>query len=262
MAIKITNTRESNTHVKLLVYGASGVGKTRLCATAPNPIIISSEDRLMSLKKHNLPVIKIEENDDFKKAYELITTNPKFNRFDTICVDSISDIAEKILENLQSGKTKQGNKIHGLAAYGEMAKILLPLIKKFIAIPDKHIYFIAKAEVQKDEHSGMVSWMPFLPGNVVPTQLPYLFDQSFFMQTIEDSQGKLIRVLHTRDNLQWRAKDHSGNLPEKIPAILGELTLTKIFQKTLEEAQKPEPKEEAKQDSEEPKPNDQTLKEK
>ena len=58
--IKITSTKDFYLRgIKCLVYGESGVGKTVLCSTAPDPIIISAESGLLSLRKKDIPVIEI-----------------------------------------------------------------------------------------------------------------------------------------------------------------------------------------------------------
>lgn len=52
MALKWTTTDRASISqgVKMLVYGASGSGKTGLCATLPAPLIISAEGGLLRLR--------------------------------------------------------------------------------------------------------------------------------------------------------------------------------------------------------------------
>ena len=57
MAIKLHSTKDVTVNgVKMMVYGASGVGKTRLTTTCPNPIIISAEKGLLSLADYDFSV--------------------------------------------------------------------------------------------------------------------------------------------------------------------------------------------------------------
>ena len=44
MAIKFTTTAQATEHVKCLVYGEAGIGKTVLTSTAPKPIITNCMD--------------------------------------------------------------------------------------------------------------------------------------------------------------------------------------------------------------------------
>ena len=75
MALRILSTEGygRDAGVKVLVYGAPGAGKTRLCATAPKPFILSAESGLLSLRKEKLPyqVLSTEKasSKDGRKAY-------------------------------------------------------------------------------------------------------------------------------------------------------------------------------------------------
>ena len=152
MAIKLTTTSKSSNYVKCLIYGRSGVGKTLLSRTAEKAVIISSEKGLLSLKEYNIPVIMINNHDDLEEAYQLILTSPKAKNIETVVLDSISDIGETILSYFQKNPV-DGN-THPQAAYGDYAKVLLPLIKKFRDLPNRHVYFIAKSKRVKDDYSG------------------------------------------------------------------------------------------------------------
>ena len=239
MAIRLTTTAESTNHVKCLVYGESGVGKTTLSKTSPNPIIISSENRLLSLKGEKIPVIIIKNHEDLEEALEFIVTNKKAERFQTVVLDSISDIAETILAWFKKNPV-DGN-THPQAAYGSMADTLLPLIKKFRDLEGKHVYFIAKAKRTKDDYSGITSWGPSMPGQQLGPGLPYLFDFVLPMRIGETDKGKKYRYLQTEEDIQWLAKECSGNLnPIEKP------DLTKLFDKAL--SQKPKKVKETKKE--------------
>ena len=233
MAIKFTTTEMASEFIKCLVYGRSGIGKTPLIATAPKPLIISSEKGLLSLKGKNIPVMMIENHEDLEEAYDFITTNPKAKNFETIALDSISDIAEAVLAYFKKNP-KDGN-THPQAAYGSMADELLPLIKKFRDIPDKHVYFIAKSKLMKDDYTGITSWMPMMPGQQLGPGLPYLFDFVLAMRDAETESGAKYAYLQTKGDIQYIAKDRSNKLN-----AIEEPHLTKLFNKALgKKTQKP-----------------------
>jgi hypothetical protein len=232
MAIKFITTKDANRYVKIFIYGPSGVGKTRLISTAPNPVVISTEKRLMSLQQFDIPGMEVESPRDFEEAYNIIAADSQFKGCQTVCIDSISDIAETAIDFFQRGKSSKGNKIHGQEAYAKLGDFMLPLIKKFRDLPGKHVYFISKVLAEQDGKSELVYYRPLIPGRILKAQLPHLFDLVLFMQEAEDSQKARKSVLYTQNSLQWNAKDHSGRLDPIESPHLGA-----IFQKAL--GQKP-----------------------
>lgn len=208
MAIKLTTTREAaKVHgVKMLVYGKAGYGKTRLCATAPNPIIISAESGLLSLRDTDIPVIEIQTVEDLSAAYNFVTTDPNGLQFATICLDSITEIAEQILSNAKK-QVKDPRQ-----AYGELIEKMTDTLKAFRDLQGRHIYFSAKQEPTKDELNGTITYGPSMPGTKLGVQLPYLFDEVFQLGKGKQNDGTEYSFLRTRPDFQYEAKDRSGAL--------------------------------------------------
>jgi hypothetical protein len=98
MAIKIKTTASLAANgVKLLCYGQSGAGKTSLIPTLPNPIILSAEGGLLSIKGADLPYIEVASMEDLKEAYLWLTESAEADGFQSVALDSISEIAEVVL---------------------------------------------------------------------------------------------------------------------------------------------------------------------
>ena len=222
MALKFTTTSEGGHFASVLVYGPSGVGKTRMAATAPKPIIISSEKKLISLKDYKIPVILIENYLDLEEAYTFVTTNKKAEQFQTIVVDSISDIAETILTDFKNDPRTND---HGQAAYGHLADKLGPMIKKFRDIRNKHKYFIAKSRMVEDVYTKVNMFVPSLPGRVLPDNISYEFDYVFALRIGETETFKKYRYLQTQPCMQWAAKGNDSLAAMEKP------DLTSIFKK-------------------------------
>lgn len=203
MALNFTTTSKAGESVNILVYGRSGVGKTVLCATTPNPIIISTESGLMSISEFDIPVIEVTTLQDLKDAYDFVTTDPKGKKFDTICLDSISDIAESVLTDL-----KAQNK-DGRAAYGKLADEIAGQIRKFRDIK-RNVYFIAKAELYQNA-SGVECYRPSMPGRKLTGDLPFFFDVVLALR-IHGEDEDAYRYLQTSAELTWDAKDRSKSL--------------------------------------------------
>jgi hypothetical protein len=222
MALQFTTTDRitQDAGIKVMVYGGAGVGKTVLCSTAPTPIILSAEAGLLSLASVSIPVIVISTMADLGEIYRWLTESHEAKPFETICLDSISEIAEKVLVNSKA-LAKDPRQ-----AYGDMAEKLIALVKAYRDIQNKNVYFSAKMEKDKDELTGMTLWQPSAPGKQISSQLPYLFDEVFRMGAAKDQQNVEYRFLQTQPDMQYVAKDRSGKLASIEPP-----NLTTIFNK-------------------------------
>lgn len=218
--MKIQNTGDYTLNkVKSLVYGGAGIGKTRLCATAPNPIILSAESGLLSLRKENLPAIIIKTMDDLYEAYDWLTGSAEAKAYETVCLDSISEIAEAILaaeKELNADPRK---------AYLNMQERTEKLIKAFRDLPDYNVYFSCKME-RISTDTGAVLYAPSFPGRNLAQNVSYLFDEVFAMVAFTDEKNNTSRWLQTGTDAKYMCKDRSGALDMYV-----EPNLTAIFNK-------------------------------
>ena len=224
MAIKIKKTSDVKLNgVKCVVYGGAGTGKTRLCATAPRPIIISAESGLLSLSGTDCDYIEISKLEDLDAAYNHLRDSKDY---DTICLDSLSEICEVVLDTIKiNHKDKR-------QAYGEMADAILPMLKRFRDIKGKHVIFTSKLVTKQDEESGMITQELFIPGQVLPNQVPYLVDELFCLQR----DRKNLQVMQTQPDRMRFCKDRSGALEalEKPKGSDSEINMTDIINRIIE----------------------------
>lgn len=203
--IKVTDTSQFSLEhgVKGLVYGRSGIGKTRLMATLPRPILISAEGGLLSLRDQKVPAIEIKTLDDLNRTHDYLT-GPAGSQYHSIGVDSITEIAEKVLANAKAG-TKDGRQ-----AYGILADQMWETIRALRDIKGKQVFMTAKAEYVKDQ-DGVTRWGPMMPGKQLTQGLAYFFDEVFHLGSYRGAQGEF-KALQTSVDLQYEAKDRSGAL--------------------------------------------------
>ena len=217
-----TGQRALDQGIKVLVHGVSGAGKTTLIKTCPRPIIASAESGTLSIADANLPMTEITSYEDLVDFYNFLIS-PNANNFDTGVLDSVSEIAERILtkEKLKAKDPRQ--------AYGEMADRVITLLRMFRDIPGKNIYFTCKTAMVPTPE-GSVKWCPLMPGKQLTGGVAYYFDEFFFLGIGEtvDNTGKKVRYryLQTQPTAQYEAKDRSGALDEIEPP-----DLTHIFNK-------------------------------
>jgi hypothetical protein len=205
--------------VKALVYGKAGMGKTTLCATAPNPMIISAEAGLLSLSRFNLPYAEVKTVQDLTNLHMWALQSSEARQFQTICLDSISEIAETVLTNAKI-KAKDGR-----LAYGDMNEQMINVIKVFRDLQGFNVLMTAKQEYVKDEQTGQMLNMPSMPGKTLTRDLPYFFDEVFKIDIglMTDGSNRKFRYLLTQPDFSNDAKDRSGRLAPMEEPHLGKL---------------------------------------
>lgn len=219
-----TNASVQGQGIKMLAYGESGAGKTVLCATMPRPVIISAERGLLSLQRQNLerlygvgnpnisydtPVIPVTTVDQLAEAYQWFANpaNKARQYFDSLCLDSVSDIAEVVLNNAKRSSKDPRQ------AYGELIEKMETHIRAFRDLDGFNVLMLSKMEPMKNA-DGVVRYSPSMPGTKLGPALPYFFDEVFHLGVNKTQDGKKYRYLRTDQDLQYVAKDRSGCLDE------------------------------------------------
>jgi hypothetical protein len=207
--IEIKSTKEAalNQGLKIVVYGASGAGKTYLCSTVPDKarcLIVSAEAGLLTLQGFDMKYTEIKSIEDLQNVYIYVSENK--DQFDWLCIDSLSEIAEVVLS-----KAMDENK-NGMKAYGDMADRMFRTIRAFRDLKGVNVLFTAKAE--KMPVDGRLMWAPSLPGKRLSQNLSYFFDEVLALQSSRNEEGEIVRSLQTVNDGIYEAKDRSGKLNE------------------------------------------------
>ena len=137
MAFDLVSTKNAATinGLKMLVYGAAGVGKTTLCGTADNDrtIILSAEGGMLSLAGKDIAMGEIRNMLDLREAFQFLNSEEGM-KFDWICLDSISEMAEVCL---QAEKAKEKNP---MKAYLTTQETMQGLVRAFRDMPGRNIF--------------------------------------------------------------------------------------------------------------------------
>ena len=108
MAILIKKYSPTSHKLKALIYGNPKTGKTTFAGTAPKPLFICAENGLLSIASKSPDYVEVKTLQELKDLYgRLKSTSPDY---DTIVIDSLSEISKIIKDNL----TNCGNKVMAL----------------------------------------------------------------------------------------------------------------------------------------------------
>ncbi len=222
--VSVTTTREEAAlnGVKGLIYGRAGVGKTRLAITAPHPIIISSESGLLSLRKYDLPVIKMTTVKELQEIHNWLALSHEATQYWTVFIDSISEVAEVVLSSAKRQVTDPRQ------AYSKLLEDTTLILRSFRDLPRKHVIMIAKQDRVLDEVTKITSYGPMMPGAKLGSAIPYMFDEVLRMGLGVTDKGEEYRLLQTKPDIQYDAKDRSDALDPIEPP-----DLTHIFNKII-----------------------------
>lgn len=215
MAITLKSSGDvAANQLRVLVYGQAGAGKTSLIPTLPSPVVLSAEGGLLSISGANVPYVEVTNVTILQEVYQWLTESAEAAQFESVALDSISEIAEVVLAN-EKATAKDPRQ-----AYGALQDVMGGVIRSFRDLPGKHVYFTAKLEKSQDE-MGRILYAPSMPGAKLGQQLPYHFDEVLALRVEKDNEGNTVRSLQCHSDGLWTAKDRSGRLDPWEPADLG-----------------------------------------
>ena len=191
---------------KILAYGQAGCGKTPLIATAPTPVVCVTEPGMLSLKGcKNIPAAACYSANEIEDFFKWLFSSAEVKNFESVCIDSISQLAEIILESeMKQFKNK-------LQAYGEMSRKVMNIVNGLYFMKNLNVYMIAK--LQKIQEGEGFTLRPYFPGQDLNVKIPHLFDEIFYIES-KPSVGnqKPTQLINTQVGFNFIARDRSGKL--------------------------------------------------
>lgn len=201
---------------KTICYGPPGTGKTPIINTAPRPVLLACEPGLLSMRGSNVPTFTAFEPKRIDEFFDWVTGSSEINNFDTIGIDSVSEMAGiYLVEGLRKNK-------HGMAAYGDMAENTEKQLRKIYFMKNKHVYAIGKQEINNGYKR------PYMPGQYLPVNFPHLFDYILHLDIQNVPGVGQVKAFRCNGDMQTMARNRTGNLNDFEPP-----NLMQLFQKAM-----------------------------
>lgn len=205
--------------VKAVAYGPPGGGKTPAINTAPNAILCITEPGTLSLRGSKVSACEAYTPEAIDDFFTWLASSTEANKYDTVAVDSMSQMAETFVIQELSRSSKAGNSQHGLKAYGEMAKRVMVYARSLYYMKNKHVYLVCKQMMIED--GPLKLKRPYFPGNQLNIEFPGLYDLIMHCALTQHPQHGIINAFRCRETLDILARDRSGKLDELEPLNLG-----------------------------------------
>lgn len=213
--------------VKSICYGPPGSGKTPLINTAPRPVLLAVEPGLLSMRGSTVPTWMATTPAQIDEFMTWLIQSPEAKNFDTVGIDSGSELCEIILREELSKKSKSGNKVDGKAAYGEMATRAYRHFNDLYYMREKHVYMICKQG--NFEENNSIKRRPYFPGQDLNVKMPHLYDLIMHLDTANVPNVGAVKALRTVSSYDITARDRGGKCAE-----FEQPNLTLLFNKIVQ----------------------------
>ncbi len=205
-----------NSGAKVLLYGPPGSGKTPSVIAAPRPIVCLTEAGALSVRNNpiaaRIPGIPLFSPSAIRDFFAWFNSSAEVRNFDTIIIDSFSQLAEIIIQEKLGGKSKAGNKPDGKAAYGDMARECMEYAEAMHYRMGINIICIAKQAVFQEMGTDFTK--PVFPGKDLNVRMPHLFDEIIHIGTHPECGVVDKSTLQCRPSFNILARDRSDTLEQ------------------------------------------------
>lgn len=219
MAIQIKKTGEIATkRFVALIVGPSGIGKTSLVRTLPEPeekiLLISAESGLACLDGTNIDVIEVDPSSptsSLEEIYGFLQKDSTKKKYKYIFIDSLTEIAQLIVSELKKDP-HLGQPKNALAMWGKYSELMTVIIKSYRDMSDYSVIFTCLDAIEKDGLEKVESFN--IQGTGIRNSIKAWYDLVLFYKIYKDEEGNHIRKLVTDIAESPLAKDRSGKLDQ------------------------------------------------
>ena len=212
---KKPNELETNSTIKMLVYGQPGMGKSTLALSAPEPVMFDFDGGVNRVNKaFQCPTLQVQNWEQALSALDELQNGEV--SFQTIVIDTagkmLDFMSDYIMRNDSKMKMRDGSL--ALKGYGARKVMFIDFLKR-VALMGKNIVFVAHEKEDKDGDTRIVR--PDMGGSSLGDLLKEL-DLVGYMQA-----NGTDRAIYWSPQEKFYAKN-TCNLPmwHKVPTIVNE----------------------------------------
>lgn len=223
MAINIKTTEGIGTDkVKVLIYGASSMGKTSLLGGLKGKtLIISAEGGLLVLRDKKIDVVEVSTMEEFGEVYMAIKEGEL--KYDNVAIDSLSEIADMIVDEL-SEDDYYGASNNAFVLWKEYSNRITKIVRAFRGL-DTNVVFTALED--NLEENGAIVKTASIQGKKAQSKLMSLFDEFYRLHTDKDGN----RFLTTDSTSTYQAKSRANIFEKEIEVVENSEVLGDILEK-------------------------------
>ena len=218
----VLSVEEASETLNWLIFGDSGVGKTRLAASACRvpelaPVLVIDCEGGVSSIKHLYPEVGVLRAKSWEELQEIYNDlyDDNGQTFKTVVVDSITEIQKfsmaGVMRLLTSQEPDRDPDIPGLREWGKNIEQTRRFIRAMRDLPVNTVFTALRMD-DRNQRTGVTTIQPSLSGKLAK-EVSAFIDEVLYMYVKNIGDGEYARLLLTRKTEEVIAKDRSDNLP-------------------------------------------------
>lgn len=218
--LKVVKAHERPPYMNILLYGQSGVGKTRLAGSADSVpdmrkvLCVDLEGGTLTLthSNPNVDILRVKDWEQMQAVYDALHAGN--HDYSTVIVDSLTEVQKFNMYNIMNEVVEFNNDrdadVPSMREWGKNLEQMRKFVRAFRDLP-MHTIFTALMKDDKDKKTGLSQKMPSLSGKLAGEVAGFL-DIVCYMY-IKEVDGEQKHLVLTGATDEVIAKDRTGKLP-------------------------------------------------
>lgn len=214
--VKIEKTKEiKSPKIKMIIFGASGIGKTVMASTAPKPLFLDVEGGLLSIRDKAVDYVKIEQWQDLQNIFLMLKTG-KLKGYESVVIDSLTEASKKSMDDILTSDGGEKGPIrkdvptqHDWLRNIEQTRTLVRSFRDL----DMNVVFTCLSRDMTNEMSGGIVRKPAVSSKSLSDDIPGYVDIVAYLDVDKDGgRWAMVQPSRTTQGFEVCAKDRSGVL--------------------------------------------------